>query len=213
MRWPVTGGASARCEKQIKVIEDPIIPFLDGGEVDDFKAKDYRPAIVRNHSPKDISAEQLDRYEQLLRDRQRLEENRPNRLARALCVSERGADPPPTYVLLRGSPYAEGDEVEPGFPSVITAMSPDHPATGEGRRIVRPAARARRVDCQPREPAHGARDRQSAVALPLQSRHRPFDERFRLRRHAADPPGAARLARHRNWSPMAGGSSQCTSCW
>ncbi len=128
-------------EKQIKVIEDSVVPFLVGAEVDDFKAKDYRPPIVRNHSPKDISAEELERYEHLLRDRQRLEENRPNRLARALCVSERGADPPPTHVLLRGSPYAEGDEVEPGFPSVITSISPTIPPPAEdsessGRRRV-----------------------------------------------------------------------------
>ena len=61
--------------------------------------------------------------------------------ARALCVSERGADPPPTHVLLRGSPYAEGDEVEPGFPSVITAISPTIPppakdSESSGRRRV-----------------------------------------------------------------------------
>jgi mono/diheme cytochrome c family protein len=128
-------------ERQIKTIEDSVVPYLVGAEVDDFKAKDYRPPIVRNHSPKDISAQELDRYEHLLRDRQRLEENRPNRLARALCVSERGPDPPTTHVLLRGSPYAEGDEVEPGFPSVITAVvptipDPDDDAESSGRRRV-----------------------------------------------------------------------------
>jgi hypothetical protein len=128
-------------ERHIKAIEDPLVPHLVGAEVDDFKSREYRPAIVRNHSPKDISAEQLEQYEDLLRTRKELEENRPNRLARALCVTERSAEPPPTHVLLRGSPYAQGEEVRPGFPSVITATLPRIPAPGEnaessGRRRV-----------------------------------------------------------------------------
>jgi mono/diheme cytochrome c family protein len=128
-------------EQRIKSIEDALIPYLVGAEVDDFKAKDYRPAIVRNHSPKDISPETLEQYEELLRNRRELEENRPNRLARALCVTERGPEPLPTYVLLRGSPYAQGAEVQPGFPSVITAALPTIPppaddAQSSGRRRV-----------------------------------------------------------------------------
>jgi mono/diheme cytochrome c family protein len=128
-------------ERQIKSIEDGVVPHLVGAEVDDFKAKEYRPAIVRNHSPKDVSPDQLDRYEELLRDREGLERKRPNRLARALCVTERGPNPPATYVLQRGSPYAEGDEVPPGFPSVITAAAPQIPppprdAKSSGRRRV-----------------------------------------------------------------------------
>jgi hypothetical protein len=127
--------------RQIDTIEKGLVPFLVGAEVDDFKAREYRPAIVRNHSPKDISPQELERYEQLLRDRQQLEENRPNRLARALCVSERGTVPPTTFVLLRGSPYAEGKEVQPGFPSVITTITPTIPQPAEdaessGRRRV-----------------------------------------------------------------------------
>jgi hypothetical protein len=114
-------------EREIKAIEDPLVPHLVGAEVDDFKAADYRPAIVRNHSPKDISPQQLEQYEELLRTRKELEDNRPNRLARALCVTERGPEPPPTHVLLRGSPYAQGEEVQPGFPSVITATLPTIP--------------------------------------------------------------------------------------
>jgi hypothetical protein len=128
-------------ERQIKAIEDPLIPHLVGAEVDDFKSREYRPAIVRNHSPKDISLEDLERYEELLRARKELDENRPNRLARALCVTERGPEPPPTHVLLRGSPYAQGDEVQPGFPSVITSTlpkisPPPEEAESSGRRRV-----------------------------------------------------------------------------
>jgi hypothetical protein len=142
---PQTVAEYRRCVREVRgkidAIEQSVVPFLVGAEVDDFKAKDYRPAIVRNHAPKDISTEKLDRYEQLLRDRQHLEDTRPNRLARALCVSERGPVPPETFVLLRGSPYAEGEEVQPGFPSVITETAPvippsDEDADSSGRRHV-----------------------------------------------------------------------------
>ncbi len=130
-----------RVERQISAIEEALIPHLVGAEVDDYKEQEYRPAIVRNHSPKDVSPEQLARYERLLKVRTELEEQRPDRLAQALCVKEDGVSPPPTFVLMRGSPYAEGDEVEPGFPSVITGISPKIPApppnaNSSGRRRV-----------------------------------------------------------------------------
>jgi hypothetical protein len=130
-----------RFERQISDIEEAVVPYLVGAEVDDFKEPEYRPAIVRNHSPNDISSERLESYERLLKSRAELAERRPDRLAQALCVSEEGPNPPPTYILLRGSPYAEGDEVQPGFPSVLVATAPKIPtppsdAKSSGRRRV-----------------------------------------------------------------------------
>jgi hypothetical protein len=130
-----------RLERQIAEIEEALVPYLIGAEVDDFKEPEYRPAIVRNHSPKDVNPDRLERYERLLKSRTELERRRPDRLAQALCVTEEDATPGPTHVLLRGSPYAEGDEVQPGFPSVITDATPKIPtppadAKSSGRRRV-----------------------------------------------------------------------------
>jgi mono/diheme cytochrome c family protein len=130
-------------ETQITAIEDPLKPHLAGGEVDNFRVPEYRPAIVRLHTPEHISREQLAEYERLLVAKEQLEESRPETMARALCVSETGPRPPQTYVLLRGSPYAEGDPVEPGFPSVLGAATvdaeipaPERGARTSGRRRV-----------------------------------------------------------------------------
>jgi mono/diheme cytochrome c family protein len=130
-------------EVKLSAIEDPIKPYLNGGEMDNFRVEEYRPAIVRLHSPEHVSPEQLAEYERLLAERRELEENRPESMARALCVTERGTRPPRTFVLLRGSPYAEGDLVEPGFPSVLTASAlpaeippPPENARSSGRRRV-----------------------------------------------------------------------------
>jgi mono/diheme cytochrome c family protein len=123
-------------DEQLAAIEDPLKPHLNGGETDNFRVPEYRPAIVRLHSPQHVTPEQLAEYERLLVEKSDLEESRPESMARALCVSETGAHPPQTFVLERGSPYAEADPVEPGFPSVLMAstLPATIPLPGEGAR-------------------------------------------------------------------------------
>jgi hypothetical protein len=56
-----------------------------------------------------------------------------------LCVSERGVDAPETFVLLRGSPEALGEKVEPKFLSVlggeVPKIVPNPAANTSGRRL------------------------------------------------------------------------------
>jgi hypothetical protein len=119
---------------QLTVIEDALKPFLEGGEIDDFAVEEYRPGIVRAHVPQHVTPESWDSYETVLSKRDELEKRRPESLARALSVTESSANLPATYILLRGSPYAEGDPVEPGFPSVMTTKPPEIPAPGPNAR-------------------------------------------------------------------------------
>lgn len=58
-----------------------------------------------------------------------------------LCIQERGAVAPETYVHIRGNPHARGRDVEPGFPLILDPTTPDLPtpsedATSTGRRRV-----------------------------------------------------------------------------
>jgi hypothetical protein len=127
--------------KGLTAIEEALSPYLGEAEKEDFTVEEYRPGIVRGLVPQHVSLETWNDYETLLSKRDELEKKRPESLARALSVSESGREPPPTYILLRGSPYAEGDPVEPGFPSVITtepAYIPPSPpdAKSSGRRTV-----------------------------------------------------------------------------
>jgi mono/diheme cytochrome c family protein len=64
------------------------------------------------------------------RNQNQLLKSPPQGLDRALCVTEGGRVPPPTFVLLRGNPHVPGEKVEPGFPSVLAPPAPDIRAPG-----------------------------------------------------------------------------------
>lgn len=60
---------------------------------------------------------------------------------RVLCVTEAGNRAPDTFVLLRGNPHIPGDKVDPAFPLILSAPSPNLPppvpgARTSGRRLV-----------------------------------------------------------------------------
>jgi Protein of unknown function (DUF1553)/Protein of unknown function (DUF1549)/Planctomycete cytochrome C len=122
---------------RIKAIEDALLPRLEGVERDDFQSEQYRADIVEKHVPKDVSQAEFRRYQSLAREKSALERSRPQ----ALCVTEGGASPPETSILVRGNPRSPGSPVEPGFPSVITPGTPRIPtppddARSSGRRLV-----------------------------------------------------------------------------
>jgi hypothetical protein len=114
----------AQVAAEMKAIEDALLPHLEGGERDDFKSPQTRLDILRKHVPQHVTQEDFERYEALSRERFTQQRRRPTGLAQALCVNENGRTPPETFVLLRGNPRSRGDQVEPGFPSVLTTRAP-----------------------------------------------------------------------------------------
>lgn len=124
----------ANARKQIAAFEDSIKDKLPGGEIDDFKFDGKRREILRKQRGKLISADEHDNYERLHRERERIERERPKSLEQALAVKEEGR-PRDTFVLLRGNPQAQGDRVEPAFPSVLFAANakpPELPTRHDG---------------------------------------------------------------------------------
>jgi hypothetical protein len=121
-------------EAEIASIEESVVPYLQSAEQEDFKDKAKRPDIVRAHFPTDVSNKTLARYEVLVHERGVMRESPPSKFARALCVTEEGPSPPATHILLRGNPRAEGDEVQPGFPSVIDEKDPAIPSAPYGSK-------------------------------------------------------------------------------
>ena len=124
----------AGIKKQLVAVEDSIKDKLPGGEIDDFKFDGKRREILRKQRGKLISAADHDKYETLHRGREKLERERPKSLEQALAVKEEGR-PRDTFLLLRGNPQAQGDRVEPAFPSVLLAANakpPELPARREG---------------------------------------------------------------------------------
>lgn len=129
----------AALAQQITAVEDALAMHLEDHERDDFQVPEYRADIVRKHVPRHVSQQTYQQYEALRREHSALQRKRPAALDQALCVTESGRTPRTTYVLLRGNPRSQGDQVEPGFPTVLTTkdpvLAPPGPsATTTGRR-------------------------------------------------------------------------------
>ena len=119
-------------------VESAAARQLVGGEKDDFQDRSSRFDILRRGVGKIITPEQFADYRKWQKEIEKLEDNAPSGLAKVLSIKEQGTKPPPTYVLLRGNPQAESDEVAPGFPSVLSfpepvIEAPDH-GQSSGRR-------------------------------------------------------------------------------
>jgi hypothetical protein len=129
-------------DEAIAAIENRVLPDLTPVERDDWKHEEAHERIVRSRVPKLLTSADLDRYLSLQEERKRLAQFEPTAIDTALCVSE---DPQPrlTHVLMRGNAHAEGDLVQPGFPSVLTPPAPVVTPTPYGDSCGRRLALAR----------------------------------------------------------------------
>ena len=128
-------------QRELKKLEDLVRPKLVGGEVDDFEFETNRVFIMKKYIKKGINEAQFKKYENITRQRNNLRNNPPKGNAKALCIKEHGPNVAPTHVLSRGSAHAPGEEVQPGFPSVLgfdDPVIPEPPAGAQscGRRRV-----------------------------------------------------------------------------
>ncbi len=125
--------------EQIAAIEKKVAGDFTPAEKEEFRTEAARAPILKKRVPGLLSQAEFDRYLALREERKDLERSRPPALDMALCVTEVGATPRPTHVLLRGNPHAAAESVEPGFPSVLAPPAPEiaPPAQGEssGRRL------------------------------------------------------------------------------
>jgi Protein of unknown function (DUF1553)/Protein of unknown function (DUF1549)/Planctomycete cytochrome C len=132
-------GQLRNISNDLKRIEDKVRPDFVGVEIDDFQYEMNRLAIVEKRSGGLLKKKEVDRYRTLTNRLHKLKDNPPRGLASALVIKEDITKYRPTHVLLRGSPKAPGDEVTPGFPSVlsppeITIPDPLPGAATSGRR-------------------------------------------------------------------------------
>ncbi|MCA9033701.1 MAG: PSD1 domain-containing protein [Planctomycetaceae bacterium] len=130
--------AMQRYEKEMKDIEQFLARIesriqadLNGVENDEFQYETNRVALVEKRSGGLLTEREVKRYASLTQRRNYLREHRPSGLGQALCVKE-DTRYKPTFVLLRGSPQAPGDEVVPGFPEVLSPPDAVIPQMAEG---------------------------------------------------------------------------------
>jgi hypothetical protein len=132
--------ASVRANQEAIVsLERPILADLTPVENEEWRREGARIQIVKARVPRLLDQEAFDRYVALGEERSRLRGSAPPALDMALCVSEIGPRPRETFVMLRGNPHVRGEQVEPGFPSVLAPPAPEvaPPPFGDtsGRRL------------------------------------------------------------------------------
>ena len=78
-------------------------------------------------------------YQQALQRTQEIEKALDTRQEKVMVVAENGGKVPPTFIHMRGSAHAEGEEVQPKFPEIFGGLTPviTPPANGKssGRRL------------------------------------------------------------------------------
>lgn len=131
----------AELRRQLDEVESAIQPRLKGGEIDDFRHDSQRLAVIQKHVGEFISQAEFELYAQTRKTWNRLRNHPPRSASLALCVKEQGAQPPPTYVLVRGNPHVPGEEVQPGFPEILSGQIPEirppaHQASSGRRRAL-----------------------------------------------------------------------------
>jgi mono/diheme cytochrome c family protein len=138
LRWEQTVTA---LRKQLDAVEDRIRPNLKGGEKDDFERDGERLRVIRKHVGDLITDDELTDYARIRREWTELRNRPPRSLSQALVITEHGDKPPATHILIRGNAHAEGDQVEPAFPAVLSPPAPkvhavaDHKSSGRRRAL------------------------------------------------------------------------------
>src|SRR5262249_20402396 len=130
----------ALLNERIDAVEKLAIADFSNVEKEDFRAEQNRIPLMKKRVPQVITEQQFDQYVKTTAERDKLLKAPPAALAQALCVTEAGPVPPKTFVLQRGNPQAKGEEVEPGFLSVLAPPAPVIPEPGpdaktSGRRL------------------------------------------------------------------------------
>ncbi len=120
-------------------LEQRVQPLLPGGERDDFTADSVRQRILKKYVGQHLTQQEFDQYAKRRGEWNKLRNNPPKSAQQVLCITESGPEPPATFVLIRGNPGAEGAEVQPAFPQILSPPVPQiEPPEGKqssGRRL------------------------------------------------------------------------------
>ena len=127
--------------EQLAIFEEKLLADLAGVEKDEWKTETARIEIARKRIGGTVTQDEFDRFVELSKQRDGLRKNKPRGLEQALCVKEHGREAPPTYILGRGNVHAKGDQVQPGFPAILSPQKPEIVELAEhvqssGRRLV-----------------------------------------------------------------------------
>ena len=119
-------------KEQIEVFETQIEATFSNPEKEDAQDRRTRESLLRGKREDVLSESDLESYVSVKQDFDQLKRKQLPRLTSALSMSENGRDAPVTHLLVRGNAHAKGDEVNPGYPSVLGFRDPIIPSAPEG---------------------------------------------------------------------------------
>lgn len=111
-------------ERDLNKLEAKVRDEFSGVEKEDFQYEMNRIAIMKKHIGDKLNDKGFQRYKKLTKERDNFRANKPKGFALALCVKEFGRKAPVTTVLARGNAHAPAEEVQPGFPLVLSPPEP-----------------------------------------------------------------------------------------
>lgn len=127
-----------KLERKLATIEAIFKPDLKPVELEDFQYESNRIGIAAKRIDGVLTKSQFHRYERTVRELDGLRKNPPGSTA-VLCVKEDGAEPPESFVRVRGNAGVTGEAVAPSFVSVLSPPKPEIVTPGNqqstGRRL------------------------------------------------------------------------------
>ena len=123
----------AELDSKIKSIEDRVAQDFIPVEHQEFVYPRNRLALVHARVGKLINQQEFDTYRAQVQQLLDLKNDPPLGESKILCVKEQGSEIPKTNVLIRGNPHVLGDDVQPGFLTVLSPPEPEiaKPKSGE----------------------------------------------------------------------------------
>ncbi|MCA9167784.1 MAG: DUF1553 domain-containing protein, partial [Planctomycetales bacterium] len=105
--------------------EQTVYASFSNPEKEDAADTNVRRQMVRKRAPDVLAPEELQEYEEALRELRRMRNGRVRGTAQALTIKENGREAPETFVLIRGNASAPGEPVAMGFPQILGGGTPE----------------------------------------------------------------------------------------
>jgi hypothetical protein len=119
---------------KMAAIEKLIKGDLSPEEKQTFRNARKRIDLLKKRVAKLVSQQQVDEYAAMRKTRDQLNRFRPPEGDMVLCVTEIGSKPREIHRLVRGSPQAKAEKVQPGFPSIFGIADPKLPTPAAGAK-------------------------------------------------------------------------------
>ena len=109
-------------------------------EKEEFRGEMNRLPLLKKRVGTLLTEAEFADYEAKTKERISLKNSPPASLDTALAITESGKTPPVSHIMMRGNPHSPGDEVTPGFLSVLSPPEPQIPTlpaevVSSGRRL------------------------------------------------------------------------------